>query len=119
MDTVLHISPPDSDSDLFGDLSGNSFPPPEQQPECSQPTCRSRVRSVVSIPQSRHSSSSNEISPTPSRTRAASPPQPPARIHNTGRRDRQSRPHLSGPKLDRRTASKKPMGEGSPFPPYR
>ena len=83
MDAELHIGPPDSDSDLYDDLYETGYPPPEQQVDRSQESRRSRVRLVVSVPQSRCSSSINEISPTPSKTRASSPPS--VWVHNTSR----------------------------------
>ena len=81
MDPELRICPTDSDGDPFADLFDTGPPELQQQPDRIQTRRRSRLRSVISVPQPRrrrHSSSANEIPPTRTaadrRSQASSPP---------------------------------------------
>ncbi|KAK1903722.1 RING finger and transmembrane domain containing protein 2 [Dissostichus eleginoides] len=83
MDPELLINSPESDEDLF-DIG---YPPSTgQQSDLSQASERSRVRSAISVPHTSrhrsHSSSPNEIPPTPDRSQALSTP--PASANNRG-----------------------------------
>ncbi|KAL3065653.1 hypothetical protein OYC64_015750 [Pagothenia borchgrevinki] len=83
MDPELLINSPESDEDLF-DIG---YPPSSgQQTDLSQASERSRVRSAISVPHTSchrsHSSSPNEIPPTPDRSQASSTP--PARANSRG-----------------------------------
>ncbi|XP_067472440.1 uncharacterized protein [Thunnus thynnus] len=102
MNPKLQIHPTDSDGDTFDDLFDTGPPDPQQHPDYSQTRRRSRLRSVVSIPQTRQrlyrSSFTNEISPTPTaktrRSQASSPPSARIRCHGQGRRSQlQPSPH--------------------------
>nr|XP_033936284.1 uncharacterized protein LOC117444996 [Pseudochaenichthys georgianus] len=79
---LLTISP-ESDEDLFN----IGYPPSSgQQSDLSQASERSRVRSAIGVPHTSrhrsHSSSPNEIPPTPDRSQASSTP--PARANTRG-----------------------------------
>ncbi|KAK1881556.1 50S ribosomal protein L29 [Dissostichus eleginoides] len=83
MDPELLINPPESDEDLFN----IGYPPSTaQQSDHSQASEWSRLRSAASVSHTSrhfHSSSPNEIPPTPDRSQASSPS--PVRANNRGR----------------------------------
>ncbi|KAF4107844.1 hypothetical protein G5714_010603 [Onychostoma macrolepis] len=97
MDPELQIIPSDSDDDLFGI---NSSSPSKSSQQSSRSQSSHRLRSAVQIPQPReHSrtSSLSEISPTPTRPDAHSPPHT-----RTSIRDR-DRSHRHGSRRNRST----------------
>ncbi|KAF3851180.1 hypothetical protein F7725_012952 [Dissostichus mawsoni] len=111
MDPELLINSPESDEDLF-DIG---YPPSTaQQPDQSQASERSRLRSAISVPHTSrhfHSSSPNEIPPTPDRSQASS--LPPARANNRGhnRHSQLQSPHHRQPaSYTHRGALNTPLG---------
>ncbi len=103
MDPELQINLHDSEDNLYDDLFETGFPPATtQQSDHSKVSQQSCLHSVVNIPQPRrhlHSSSPNEISLTPGRFQASSPPSARAESCGRPRHSRESRnsPHRKQP----------------------
>ncbi|KAL3067114.1 hypothetical protein OYC64_016960 [Pagothenia borchgrevinki] len=111
MDPEILINSPESDEDLFN----IGYPPSSgQQTDLSQASERSRVRSAISVPHTSrhrsHSSSPNEIPPTPDRSQASSTP--PARVNSRGQQIQPA--PISPPPAACLTRSPRPLAAAHP-----